>query len=217
MEYKLDMSGMLATHDALRRDLVQVARIAGRRNGDPATRLHAVLGWELFKKFLIIHHQTEDDVLWPLLRTAVAGHPDRLALVDELETEHTVIEPLLAGIDAAAADPDYGYQRFGDIIDELEGKLTVHLAHEESDGLPLIDASLPPQDWQHYSAVYAERIGDDASLAIPWLLDGASPQNREAFLSNLLAPMVATLRDQWEPRYASLNRWGTPGEPPAGQ
>lgn len=44
--------------------------------------------------------------------------------------------------------PDYGYQRFGDIIDELAGKLTAHLAHEESDGLPLIDASLTPQDWQ---------------------------------------------------------------------
>jgi SnoaL-like domain len=123
-----------------------------------------------------------------------------------------VIEPLLAGIDAAAADPDYGYQRFGDIIDELAGKLTAHLAHEESDGRPLIDASLPPPDWQHYSAVYAERIGDDASLAIPWLLDGAGPQNREAFLSNLPAPVVATLRDQWEPRYAGLNLWGTPGE-----
>ena len=72
MEYKLDMSGMLATHDALRRDLVQVVRIAGRRNGNPATRLHAVLGWELFKKFLIIHHQAEDDVLTARRSSAIS-------------------------------------------------------------------------------------------------------------------------------------------------
>jgi hypothetical protein len=43
----------------------------------------------------------------------VAGHPDRVALADELEAEHAAIDPLLAAIDAAAADPDYGYQRFG--------------------------------------------------------------------------------------------------------
>src|SRR5258708_38891939 len=30
--------------------------------------------------------------------------------------------PLLEVIDVAAADPDYGYQRFGDIIDELASK-----------------------------------------------------------------------------------------------
>jgi hypothetical protein len=48
----------------------------------------------------------------------VAGQPDRVALADALEAEHAVIEPLLTAIDAAAADPDYGYQRFGDVIDE---------------------------------------------------------------------------------------------------
>jgi hypothetical protein len=40
--------------------------------------------------------------------------------------------PLLTAMGAAAADPAHGYQRFGDTIDELAGKLTVRLAHEES-------------------------------------------------------------------------------------
>src|SRR6266699_1090718 len=140
MEYQLDMSMMFAMHDALRRELAQVARI-GRRTGDhPGQLLRAALGWELFKKFLLVHHQSEDDTLWPTLRTNVAGQPDRVALADALEAEHAVIEPLLTAIDAAAADPDYGYQRFGDIVDELAPKLTAHLAHEETDGLPLVGA-----------------------------------------------------------------------------
>jgi hemerythrin superfamily protein len=107
MEYKLDMSMMFAMHDALGRELVQIARIAGQRDGNPATRLHAALGWELFKKFLTVHHQSEDDALWPPLRARVAQHPDRVALADELEAEHAAIDPLLEAIDAAAADPDY--------------------------------------------------------------------------------------------------------------
>jgi hypothetical protein len=98
MEYKLDMSMMFAMHDALRRELVQVARIAGQRNGHPGTQLHAALGWELFKRFLLVHHRSEDDALWPVLRAHVADKPDRVAL----EAEHTAIDPLLTAIDAAA-------------------------------------------------------------------------------------------------------------------
>ena len=211
MEYKFDMSLMFAMHDALRRELVQVARIAGQQDDNPATRLHAALGWELFKKFLTIHPQSEDDALWPPLRARVAGHPDRVALVDELEAEHAAIDPLLAAIDAAAADPDYGHQRFGDIVDELAGKLTAHLAHEETDGLPLINASLSPEEWQHFGAVHAERGRADVAVAVPWMLDGASPQTREAVLSLFPPPLLAAFREQWEPRYASLNIWNTAG------
>ena len=39
-------------------------------------------------------------------------------------------EPLLAALDAAAADPGYGHRRFGDIIEELSANLTACLAHE---------------------------------------------------------------------------------------
>jgi hypothetical protein len=58
------MTMMLAMHDALRRELVQVARAARVRN-DHRGRLHAALGWELFKNFLTVHHRSEDDALLP--------------------------------------------------------------------------------------------------------------------------------------------------------
>jgi len=205
MEYKLDMSMMFAMHDALRRELAQVGRVASRRDDNPATLLRAALGWELFKKFLTIHHQTEDDALWPPLRARVAAHPDRVALADELEAEHAVIEPLLAAIDAAAADPDYGYQRFGDIIDELSAKLTAHLAHEEADGLPLIDASLTPAEWQHFAQVHGEYL--------PWLLAEARPQTLDAILGKFPPHLLAAYREQWAPAYAALQIWPASGEP----
>ena len=211
MDYKLDMSMMFAMHDALRRELAQVGRIASGRDDNPGTLLRAALGWELFKKFLTVHHQTEDDVLWPPLRASVAGQPGRAALVDALEAEHGVIDPLLAAIDAAAADPDYGYQRFGDIVDELATKLTAHLAHEETDGLPLIDASLTELQWQHFAQVHTERIRGDASLYMPWLLYGASPQMLDAILGKFPPPLLAAFREEWGPRYAGLDVWNTAG------
>jgi len=207
MEYKLDMSMMFAIHDALRRELVQVARVARVPDDNPGPLLRAALGWELFKKFLTVHHTTEDDVLWPALRAQVAGQPDRLALADALEAEHAVIEPLLTAIDAAAADPDYGYQRLGDITDELTVKLTGHLTHEENDGLALIDASLTPQQWQHFARTHGGRLGGDAAMYMPWLLNGASPQSLDAVLGNFPPPLLTAYRGQWAPAYAALTIW----------
>jgi hypothetical protein len=207
MEYKLDMSMMFAMHDALRRELVQVTRIATLRDDDPGPLLRAALGWALFKKFLLVHHQTEDDVLWPALRAQVAGHPDRLALADALEAEHAVIGPLLTAIDAAAADPDYGYQRFGDITGELVAKLTAHLTHEETDGLALIDASLTAQQWQHFAQAHGERLAGDASTYMPWLLNGASPQTQDSVMAKFPPPLLAAYREQWAPSYAALHIW----------
>jgi len=207
MEYKLDMSMMFAMHDALRRELEQVTRITALRDDNPGPMLRAALGWELFKKFLLVHHQTEDDVLWPALRTQVAGHPDRLALADALEAEHAVIGPLLTAIDAAAADPDYGYQRFGDITGELVAKLTAHLTHEETDGLALIDASLTAQQWQHFAQAHGERLAGDASTYMPWLLNGASPQTQDSVMAKFPPPLLAAYREQWAPSYAALHIW----------
>jgi len=207
MEYKLDMSMMFAIHDALRRELVQVTRIAKVPDDNPGPLLRAALGWELFKEFLTVHHTTEDDVLWPALRAQVAGQPDRLALADALEAEHAVIEPLLMAIDAAAADPDYGYQRLGDITDELTVKLTGHLTHEENDGLALIDASLTPQQWQHFAHTHGGRLGGDAARYMPWLLNGASRQTLDAVLGNFPPPLLTAYREQWAPEYAALTIW----------
>jgi len=175
------MNMMFAMHDALRRELAHVGRISGLRGGNPGALLHAALGWELSKKFLLVHHQSENDTLWPALRDA--GQSDRVALADALEAEHAVIEPLVTAIDAA--DPACGYQRFGDIIDELVTKLTTHLAHEESDRLPLTDASLTPREWQHFAQVHTERICGDAPMYMPWALNGASPQTLGAVLSKV--------------------------------
>jgi Hemerythrin HHE cation binding domain len=206
MGSRLDRSTMLTIHAALRRDLEQVARIAGRRDGTDATRLRAALGWQQFKQFLVVHHQVEDDALWPALRATVAGHPDQLALVDALEEEHEVIDPLLQAVDATA-EPGRDATSFGDVIDELVTKLGGHLAHEESDGLDLIDATLSLADWQHFGQVHGRRLISDASTYMPWLLNGAGPQAVAAFLANVPPPLAAAYRDQWASDYAALRLW----------
>jgi hemerythrin len=228
VDYKLDMSVMLAIHDALRRDLARVGKIAAAAGDDPAGMLRALLGWELFKKFLVVHHQAEDDVLWPALREAVAAHPDQVALADALEQEHAVIEPLLTVIDTVSINTvsidtvsidtvsintvstntaGHGHERFADVVDELVSQLTAHLAHEEADGLALIDASLTPQQWQHFAAVHGQRLTPDAALYMPWLLSDTPPGSLEQVLARFPPKFATAFREQWAPAYAARDAW----------
>ncbi len=78
----LDLTLMVAFHDAFRRDLAHLAHAASRHRAqlDEPTRHTAVLaGWELFKTQLHIHHTAEDEDLWPRMRTHLADRPDELA------------------------------------------------------------------------------------------------------------------------------------------
>jgi hemerythrin-like domain-containing protein len=206
VDYKLDMSTMLAIHSALRRDLERLGRIAARPD-NPARLLQAAAGWEQFKTFLVAHHTAEDQALWPALREAVAANPDQVALADALEEEHSVIEPLLAAIDVAAADPDDGHRRFGDIIDELISKLSGHLTHEETEGFALIDASLTPEQWQHFAAVNADLVRPEAPNYMPWLLSEADQRTMGAVVGKFPPQMLTVFREQWAPAYAARDLW----------
>lgn len=207
MEYKLDMSSMLAIHQALRRDMDRLGRLAARPDGSPARLLATVLGWQQFKTFLVAHHTAEDQALWPALREAVSANPDQVALADALEDEHSVIEPLLAAIDAAAADPADGHRRSGAIIDELISKLSAHLTHEETDGFALIDASLTEAQWQHFAAVNGDLVRPEAASYLPWLLNEADQQTLASVVAKFPPQMLAAYRQQWAPAYAARDIW----------
>ncbi len=191
MGERLDMTMMLAVHDALRRESAQVARHAARGG------IAAAVGWEMFAAYLRVHHTTEDDVLWPAL-VAAAG-PDEKALLDAMEAEHAVLDPLLAAID--------GGVEVGDRADALVTALDVHLRHEEAEVLPLIEAVLPEEDWQRFGQEHGVRIGADAMRYLPWVLDGLSDERTGAVLDRMSSRILEQYRDTWRAAYASLVRW----------
>src|SRR5262245_49492980 len=86
-DFTLDMTYMYLFHDALRRDLERIARFTDSRSDDPKTMLRSAAGWEMFKKYLRIHHQAEDDAVWPVMYEKLTDRPDDLALLDAMESE----------------------------------------------------------------------------------------------------------------------------------
>src|SRR5690606_21018230 len=147
--------------------------------------LRSAVGWELFKRFLHVHHTSEDTTLWPVMRQALAGRPDDLALLDAMESEHARLDSLIAQVDAALADAEHGPERLGDLVDALVSALSEHLGHEEREGLRLIDAVMTPEQWQRFGENHRQRVGSGASRYLPWLLEDANPQYAAAILSRI--------------------------------
>lgn len=189
--FKLDMTIMVAIHDALRRDVKQVAQMDSRS-----------AGWDLFDRMLHIHHTAEDDLLWPVVRNAVTGQADA-ALLDEMAAEHATLGPLLETIEGAFA----GGQSAADPRADLATRLEQHLAHEEQDALPLVDRTLSEEQWMAFGQGATERVGPDMPQYLPWLLDGADAELTETVLGRIPEPVQQAYRNEWQPAFAAQDWW----------
>ncbi|MGI5207312.1 hemerythrin domain-containing protein [Spirillospora sp. CA-108201] len=195
-----DWTLMYAMHDALRRELEHLAKVTAREDDDPRRLLAAAAGWELFKTSLHAHHGAEDEALWPALRERLDGRADDLALLDAMEAEHAAVDPLIEAIDTGA-------EPVGELVDALATALTAHLAHEEKEALPLIDATLEPAQFQNFGQVHGRHVGPAAPRVLPWLLDGVDDATVAATLSALPEPARTAFETQWRPAYEALRRW----------
>ena len=89
-----DWTLMHAQHDAFRRDLDDLLATSAGRSAVRAR-------WAVFRDQLRFHHTAEDGAMWPPVRAKLTSDPAGLALMDAMEDEHKLIDPLLAAIDDA--------------------------------------------------------------------------------------------------------------------
>ncbi len=198
-----DLTIMIAAHDAFRRDLTRLARTASAAH-DPARRESVQAGWELFKRQLLLHHTTEDEIIWPALRSRLAHSATALSVLAAMEAEHELIDPLLAAVDTAFAR----HEPPADVIAALTTSLTGHLAHEERDGLPLIGVTLTAAEWRAAGRAMARKNGLSASAEMfAWILDGTDREHSNATLAKLPPPFRVLYRARWKPRFDKTPRW----------
>jgi hypothetical protein len=185
---------MHAQHDAFRRDLDDLlATSAGRT----AVRAR----WAVFRDQLHFHHTAEDTAMWPPVRAKLTGDPAGLALMDAMEEEHKLIDPLLAATDDALAT-SAGDTRLRSLISQLRTTLASHLAHEEADALPLISQIMSPAELTAIRKTIAKMGGlRQAAVMFPWALSTATPDVRALVIGQLPAPARLLYRAKWLPRY----------------
>jgi Hemerythrin HHE cation binding domain len=175
----IDLTMMYATHAAFRRDLRLLAQAAS--TGDTAA-LRA--RWGNFNTQLVVHHSVEDAYLWPMVRVAASGRIGAAQVLDDMEREHSQLEPLLDAADQALITrPGVALD---EVLGQLQAVLTNHLGHEERDALPLIQAVCTRADWRRFAGHMRRRQGIRGAAAyVPWILDRLDQAERGRFLTAL--------------------------------
>jgi hypothetical protein len=173
----------LAVHHGLRRD---AHRYAAGGDIDGLAR-----HWTQYRAILTLHHQQEDDLLFPLLR---AREPHLSSVIDRLDAEHHGLDDLLEDLDAAfaARSTDEAIvlaRRLAEMLDR-------HLDLEEEHLVPVMapggDGPGKPE---------GDPFGGlDPAFVLPWMADGLP----DDVVAALLAGLPPDLRDAfpaWQAAY----------------
>ena len=180
-EGPVDLFMMFAVHHAFRRTLDDLAAAV------PATPVAAGDTWRAMQAYwarvaqvLHHHHSGEDAALWPLLlaRCDAAGDAAGRATLEAMEAEHAGIDPLLTACAEGLARMAAG----GSADDRaalavraaaLRDSLGRHLAHEETEALPIVQRTMTAAEWAEL-----ERTGfepprpHELVFTVPWLCRG---------------------------------------------
>jgi iron-sulfur cluster repair protein YtfE (RIC family) len=197
---------MSASHNAFRRDMQKMAVVATPANlRNPARYQSIQNGWQIFKRQLLIHHNHEDRFLWPRLRQRVATSEAAMSMLEEMDAEHSLIDPLLAGVDEGFERPEQ--VDVGAMIDELTSKLSFHLDHEEREAMPLIGEVLSDKEWNAIvrNIRKATKLSSAAEF-MPWLTDGTTSDEAKTIVS-MPPPARVVVRRVWPPKYRKVSHW----------
>jgi hemerythrin-like domain-containing protein len=185
-EGPLDMSAMYVMHHAFRRDLARFERAVRRTPLEDAGTWRALADrWQQFGMVLHHHHTVEDTTIWPplLARCGAAGDEAGRATLTAMQAEHETIDPQLTacatGFAAMAQDPRADVRdRLADDLATMHDGLHRHLAHEETDALPLVQRHLSAEEWAESEKVAKKAYGlRQLGFLVPWAATGLDRQS----------------------------------------
>ena len=194
-EGPVDIAPMYLMHRAFRRDLDAFVRtVPGVPPSDAARWARLARRFAFFGSILHKHHRGEDVALWPLLAERGADP----AVLVALQEEHAAIDPLLAsattdlGTLAAGTGDGTTRDRLAATTGRLRDLLGAHLAHEERDGMALVQQHLTQADWERLDReVFAKDYRpSEVPAVLGWVVSGLSPDQARR-LPGANAPFLA--------------------------
>lgn len=136
---------------ALAREAVEDVADGTQPEGGPGAARELLLFCHGFCAALSGHHRAEDGALFPQV---VAAHPELAPVVAKLTQDHSMIEYLIGGLDAALTRGAPAEETLRH-LDGIEAVMETHFGYEERQLVAVLDAS---QDW---GASATSSLGED--------------------------------------------------------
>jgi hemerythrin-like domain-containing protein len=187
-----DTSDMVIVHRMFRRECALLPQLVAAVAGGDLARARTVAGHAREVLDMLHHHHVgEDELLWPRLSARTRFHADLLARMD---SQHQSLAVLLAHAAPALAkwqDAPTAHTStpLTALLEQLSEGLNEHFDEEEAEILPIVERAITAAEYQE--------VGQRGLVSIPltrrlivlgYLLEGASPQERNDFLAAIPAP-----------------------------
>jgi iron-sulfur cluster repair protein YtfE (RIC family) len=201
---------MIAVHNVFRRVLGDLPRLI--RATTPRDTVRAAVLADAYSEFAIglhHHHTGEDELLWPLLMARLDADK---GVVLRAEEQHEQVHELLDRANAQvvayrSSATEAARDALAKTVEELDAALREHMADEEREILPLVEAHLTVAEWA--------RLGERGRAGIPkdrlliqlgWILDGLPADDRKAFLRHMPLPARMAWRLVGQRRFEAERR-----------
>jgi hypothetical protein len=184
-----------AIHGAFRRDLVRfIAALSTFPEGDRkrAQQLHTA--WMNFDDQLTHHHEGEHRIAWPALEAAgvdaqvlTTMDAEHATMAAALTETRTAVDALARG--AGAKDARTALAAF----QKLQAVTVEHLEHEEAEFEDLYMSKRDTAEMKAMGKAFGKVSPVRAGRFFAWVLDGASPAEREAVARDVPGPVVTII------------------------
>jgi Hemerythrin HHE cation binding domain len=162
--------------------------------GDLARARQLGTAWENFDDQLTFHHEGEHAIAWPALE-AVGVSKELLATMD---AEHELMAASLAETRAAvgALTQTAGIAEAKAAlaaVQDLQEVTVAHLDHEEAEIEDIYLASRDTPEMKTMGRAFGKVRPARGGRFFAWVLDGASPDEREAVARDVPAPVLSII------------------------
>ncbi len=187
-----DTSDMLAVHNVFRDAMPQApSLIGGVADGDQERAALVASYYDNVLRFLAVHHEGEDVLLWPKLLERLPEHADTInEVASQHEDVHATVDAAISAVAAwgAAADSAAGAVASNAVL-AVGDALFLHLTQEENEILPLCPLALTVQEWGEFPQHGTQHFtGDKMWLVLGLIRDHMTSEQRDAMLEHMPPP-----------------------------
>lgn len=206
-EFNTDVSDMFAVHQGILKALDAASELVNKALADPERVAAVTSFYDNVLEFLHVHHQGEDELIYPRLEELCISDDDMLIRIDD--QHKTLYAPMDAAwecVELFRSDPtEHSASALISALGTVDVTLRPHLVEEEQNVLPLATRWISPEEWAQLPGHAMMTFRKDKPwLALGLVREQLDDAQRSAMLETMPPPVRELWTNEWEPAFKSF-------------